>query len=152
MLMCSIAQLCSTLCNPMDQLTRLLCPWELPGKEYWNGLPFPSLEDLPDPGIEPTSPSLAGGFFTTEPPGKPVELVHQSSIQFRNVNFCEFLSEGLKQIMHIDLIFPSLNPRSKWSNQIHSEGIPFQGQRSGSIFHHSHQFCCKLSSPRSQLR
>ena len=43
-------------------------------KEYWSGLPFPSLEDLPDPGIEPTSlvsPALAGGFFTPVPPGKP---------------------------------------------------------------------------------
>ena len=27
--------------------------------------------DLPAPGIEPMSPALAGGFFTTEPPGKP---------------------------------------------------------------------------------
>ena len=34
-------------------------------------LPFPSLEDLPDPGIEPMSPALAGEFFTTEPAGKP---------------------------------------------------------------------------------
>ena len=42
----------------------------LPRKEYWSGLPFPSLLDLPDPRIEPTSPALAGGFFTTEPPGK----------------------------------------------------------------------------------
>ena len=33
-------------------------------------VPFPSPGDLPDPGIEPTSPALAGGFFTTEPPGK----------------------------------------------------------------------------------
>ena len=42
-----------------------------PRQEYWSGLPFPSLGDLPDPGIEPTSPALAGGFFTTERPGKP---------------------------------------------------------------------------------
>ena len=34
------------------------------------GLPFPSSEDLLDPGIEPASPALAGRFFTTEPPGK----------------------------------------------------------------------------------
>ena len=34
-------------------------------QEYWSGLPFPSLEDLPDPGIKPESPSLAGEFFTT---------------------------------------------------------------------------------------
>ena len=39
-----------------------------PRQEYWGGLPFPSPGDLPDPGIEPESPALAGGFFTTEPP------------------------------------------------------------------------------------
>ena len=41
---------------------------------YWNGLPLPSPGDLPDPGIQPASTAslaLAGGFFTTEPPGKP---------------------------------------------------------------------------------
>ena len=42
-----------------------------PRQEYWNGLPSLSIGDLPDPGIEPASPALAGGFFTTEPPGKP---------------------------------------------------------------------------------
>ena len=41
-------------------------------QEYWSGLPFPSLGDLPDPGIEPESPALAGRSFTTEPPGKPL--------------------------------------------------------------------------------
>ena len=44
-----------------------------PRQEYWSRLLFPSPEDLPSPGIEPTSPALAGGFFTTEPPGKPYE-------------------------------------------------------------------------------
>ena len=34
-------------------------------QEYWSGLPFPSPGDLPNPGIEPASPALAGGFFTT---------------------------------------------------------------------------------------
>ena len=38
---------------------------------YWSGLPFPPLGDLPDPGIEPTSAALAGGFFMAEPPGSP---------------------------------------------------------------------------------
>ena len=40
-------------------------------QEYWSGLPFPSPGDLPNPGIKPISAALAGGFFTTEPPGKP---------------------------------------------------------------------------------
>ena len=35
-------------------------------------VPFPSPGDLPDPGIEPVSPALAGGFYTTEPPEKPI--------------------------------------------------------------------------------
>ena len=39
-------------------------------QEYWSGYLFLSPGDLPDPGIEPTSPAVVGGFFTTEPPGK----------------------------------------------------------------------------------
>ena len=38
-------------------------------QEHWSGLPFLPPKDLPDPGIEPASPALAGGFFTTVPPG-----------------------------------------------------------------------------------
>ena len=38
---------------------------EFSRQEYWSGLPFPSPGDLPDPGIEPTSPALTCGFFTT---------------------------------------------------------------------------------------
>ena len=36
----------------------------------WVAIPFPG--DLPDLGIESTSPALTGGFFTTEPPGNPI--------------------------------------------------------------------------------
>ena len=39
-------------------------------QEYWSGLPFPPPGDLPNPGIKPGSPALAGRFFTTEPPAK----------------------------------------------------------------------------------
>ena len=41
-------------------------------QEYWNSLPFPTLGDLPDPGIKPMSPALVGGFFTTESSQKPI--------------------------------------------------------------------------------
>ena len=44
---------------------------EFPRQEYWSGLPFPPPGDLPDPGMEPRSPALAGKFSTTEPPEKP---------------------------------------------------------------------------------
>ena len=47
---------------------------EFSRQEYWSGLPFPTAGELPNPEIElvaPESPVLAGGFFTTETPGKP---------------------------------------------------------------------------------
>ena len=42
-----------------------------PRQEYWSGLTFPPPGDLPNPGIEPVSPTLARGFVTAEPSGKP---------------------------------------------------------------------------------
>ena len=44
-------------------------------QEYWNGLPFPTLGDRPDSGIEPlspASPALSGRFFTSEAPIFPL--------------------------------------------------------------------------------
>ena len=40
-------------------------------QEYWSGLPFPSPGDLPNPGIKPVPPALAGRFFIAERPGLP---------------------------------------------------------------------------------
>ena len=43
-----------------------------PRQQYWSLLPFLLPGDLPDPGMEPRSPALTGGFFTTELPRKPI--------------------------------------------------------------------------------
>ena len=72
--LCVYAQLCLTLCNPMDcsppgSFVHGILQWE-----YWSGLPFPTPGDLPNPGIESMclmSPALAGRFFTPVPSGKP---------------------------------------------------------------------------------
>ena len=56
--MCAYAKLlqsCLTLRPCGLQPTRLLCPWDSPGKNNWSGLPVPPAGDLPDPGIEPVS-------------------------------------------------------------------------------------------------
>ena len=45
---------------------------EFSRQEYWSGLPFPPPGDLPDPGIEPGSPSLQADSLPSEPPGKPM--------------------------------------------------------------------------------
>ena len=44
---------------------------EFSRQEYWSGLPFPSPGDLPDPGIEPGSPTLHADALPSKPPGKP---------------------------------------------------------------------------------
>ena len=66
MRVCSVAQLCLTLCDSMD-----CSPPGFPRQEYWSGFPFPSLGDLPGPGIEPMFPALVGRFCTAELSGKP---------------------------------------------------------------------------------
>ena len=40
-------------------------------QEYWSGLPFPSPENLPNPGIKPRYPTLQADTLTSEPRGKP---------------------------------------------------------------------------------
>ena len=43
-------------------------------QKCWSRLPFSPPGDLPELGVEPASPALAGGFSNTEPPGKHKEL------------------------------------------------------------------------------
>ena len=52
---------------------------EFSRQEYWSGLPFPSPEDLPDPGIKPTSPALETDSSLSELPGV-------QSVYYRNVS------------------------------------------------------------------
>ena len=57
--------------NPMDCSPPGFSVHGISLQEYWSGLPFPSPGDIPDPGIKPRSPALAGSFSTAEPPEKP---------------------------------------------------------------------------------
>ena len=71
-----------TLCGPMDcsppgssgEILQGFSSMGFSRQEYWSGWPFPSPEDLPNPGTEPaslTSPALGGKFLPLAPPGKP---------------------------------------------------------------------------------
>ena len=64
---------------------------EFPRQEYWSGLPFPSPENLSDPGIETGSSALQADSLPSEPPGKPTDL-------FGDVFCC--ISES-KRFLHI---------------------------------------------------
>ena len=65
-LLCKHAQSCLTLFDPMYCRPQAPLSMRFSRQEYWSVLPFPPTGDLPDPGIEPTSPvspALVDGVF-----------------------------------------------------------------------------------------
>ena len=56
-------------------------------QEYWSGLPFPSPGDLPNPGIEPSSPGLQADALPSEPPGKISKVVLPQFQNYFNTAF-----------------------------------------------------------------
>ena len=76
--MVSYVQLFATPWTAVHQAP--LC-MEFSREKYWSGLPLPAPGDLPNPGIEAMSPALAGGFFTTEPPGKSFYIGFNKHLQ-----------------------------------------------------------------------
>ena len=81
----------------------MVFPWQ----EDWSGLPFPSPRDLPDPGIKPASPTLTGGFFTTEPPGKRrEEYQYETSLNQRwayNFSLCLSPQLEISAVQHLEV-------------------------------------------------
>ena len=67
-----VPQSCPTLCDPWTVAHQAPPSMGFSRQEYWIGLPFPSPGDLPDPGIEPRSPTLQADALTSAPPGKPL--------------------------------------------------------------------------------
>ena len=69
-----VAKLCPTLATPWTVAYQAPLSMGFLRQEHWSGLPSHSPGELPVLRIKPTSPALAGGFFITEPPGKPLIL------------------------------------------------------------------------------
>ena len=89
-------KLCLILSTPWTVAHQTPLSMGFPRQEYYSGLSFPSLGELPNPGIEPASPALqavsciAGRFFTTEPRGKPsaiiiIPILHKTTLRFREI-------------------------------------------------------------------
>ena len=74
---------------------------EFSRQEYWTGLPFPSLGDLPDPGIKPKFPTLQADSLPSEPPGKHILPLKLPSVKFYNFLYiyacvsCSVVSDSL---------------------------------------------------------
>ena len=94
-------------------------------QEYQSGLSFPSPWDLPDPGIEPRSPTLQAGSLPTEPSGKPknfflpgmkgrtifqcVLFLHKIAVVFRYMSFRLFRKHIADIVKILNMFFHCIN-------------------------------------------
>ena len=104
---CLVIKSCLTLATPWTVVCQAPRSIRFFRQEYWNGLPFPSPGDLLDPGIEPASPELANGFFTTEPTGKPM-LWHACVLYVYDVGILFFTIFSISTSIKIQCKYPYL--------------------------------------------
>ena len=69
-----VAKSYPTLAIPWTIARQALLSMGFSRQEYWSGLPFPSPEDLPNPGIQPGSPELQSDSLPTELGGKSIKI------------------------------------------------------------------------------
>ena len=94
---CVCTQSYMILCNPVDYSPQAHLSTEFSRQEYRSGLPVHPPGYLPHRGIKPTSPSLAGGVFTTDPPGKHVCYAFSNCPVGSNISFL-YLSFSLHSL------------------------------------------------------
>ena len=115
-----LAQLCPTLCDPATVAHQAPLSMVFPRQEYWSKLPLTPPRDLPNTGIKSTSPALAGGFFTTEPPGKPSHTTENTIFK------CYYFSLSLAPLQRYrhctQDVFPSSELKA-WSSNCRVPGI-----------------------------
>ena len=107
-------------------------PWtiesmEFSRPEFWSGWPFPPPGDIPNPGIEPRSPSLQADSLPAEPPGKPMLLLLLLS-RFRCVWLCDPMDgsppgspvPGILQARSLEWVVISFSNAWKWKVKVKS--------------------------------
>ena len=104
--LCLVAQLCPTLCDPVDCSPQAPLSMGFSRKEYWSGLPRPPPGDLPNPAIEPRSPALRVDSLLSVPPGKPKNTGVGSLSLLQRIFPTQKLNRGL---LHCRRILYQLN-------------------------------------------
>ena len=92
---CLVTSVVSDSCDAWTVAHQAPLSMGYPRQEYWSGLPFPSPGDLLYPGVFCLS-CLAGGFFSTAPPGKPIKYLYMPiSLQYFPLALSCLLVTGL---------------------------------------------------------
>ena len=103
---CSVAQSCLTLCDPVEAHQAPLS-MEFSRKEYWNGQSFPSPGDFYDPGIGPRSSTLQADSLPSEPPGKFNVIIYTHTQIYAYIYVCAYSCLG------------NLKDRGAWKATVH---------------------------------
>ena len=109
-------------------------------QEHWSGLPAPSPGDLPNPGIEPKSPTLQADSLPSEPPGKPTSFVsylamtiNPGGISFTGISlgdFDDFSDSPVVKTPHTNMGSMGLIPGSRTkSHMLHQEPIELKKRK-----------------------
>ena len=80
-----VAKSCPTLVILWTVACQVPLSMGFPRQEHWCGLPFPSLGDLPNPGIKPWSPTLQADVLTSEPP--MTQMFYEGDQHYSSRNF-----------------------------------------------------------------
>ena len=91
-----VAQLCPTLCDPVDYSPSGSSVHGILQARYWRGLTFPPPGDLPKPVIKPRSPELQADSLPSEPPGKSMNNAVSSLAFLQGIFLTQELNQGLQ--------------------------------------------------------
>ena len=118
-----LLQSCPTLCNPMDYSCQVSLSMGFSRQEHWSGLPCLPPGDLPDPGIEPTSPALQGDSLLLSPWGSPYP---------REFSYC-----GLKCCSLLFLFLILTSPQNPYLRFCKEPFAKFHSNHNGTSIEHS---------------
>ena len=109
------------LCNPMVCKLSGYSDHGFSRQECWIGLPFPSPEGLPDPGIEPGSPALQADALSSEPPGKPaMQKVAMQETRVQSLGWEDPLEQGMAYPLQYSCLENSMDmDRGAWHATIY---------------------------------
>ena len=114
-------QSCLSLCNPLDCSPPGTSVHGILQAEYWSGLPCLSPGDLPNPGIQSSSPALQADSLPPEPPGKPMNTRVGSLSLFQGIFLTQESNQGL--LHHRQILYCLSHQRSPKSTLI-GENLP----------------------------
>ena len=106
--------------------TRFLCLWGFPRQEYWGGLPCSPPGDIPNLGIETSSPILQVDYLLSESPGKP----KNTGVATLSLLQWNFPIQGIKLgslALQVDSLTAEL-PRKSLSTRLSADISPAAGQ------------------------